>query len=139
MTVECFLDTNVVVYAAAGRGADEWKRRRALEILERADFGLSGQVLQEFYVTVTEKARVKLAGRDAAEWIERLSLRPVAAIDEGIVKEAISLSVRYQISYWDGALIAAARSLDTRVLYTEDLNHGQSYADVQVLNPFRPT
>lgn len=139
MTVECFLDTNVVVYAAAGRGADEWKRRRALDILEQADFGLSGQVLQEFYVTVTAKARVRLAARDAAEWVERLSLRPVAAIDEGVVKEAISLSVRYQISYWDAALIAAARSLDTRVLYTEDLNHGQSYADVQVLNPFRST
>jgi len=138
MTVECFLDTNVIVYAAAGRGQDEWKRLRAFEILAPADFGLSGQVLQEFYVTVTTKALVRLPEREAAEWVERLSLRPVAPIDDGIVKEAILLSVRYQISYWDAALIAAARSLDTRLLYTEDLNHGQFYADVQVLNPFRP-
>jgi predicted nucleic acid-binding protein len=137
MIVECFLDTNVLVYAAAGRGSDEWKRIRAFEILEPAEFGLSGQVLQEFYVTVTTKARVRLPQTEAAEWVERLSLRPVAPIDDAIVREAISLSVRYQISYWDAALIAAARSLDAGLLYTEDLNHGQSYADVQVVNPFR--
>jgi predicted nucleic acid-binding protein len=139
MNVECFLDTNIIVYAAAGRGADEWKRIRAFELLEPAEFGLSGQVLQEFYVTVTTKARVKLGAREAAEWVDRLSFRPVAPIDDSIVKEAISLSVRYQISYWDAALIAAARSLDTRLLYTEDLNHGQFYADVQVVNPFLPS
>lgn len=136
MIVECFLDTNIIVYAAAGRGPDEWKRIRAFELLEPAEFGVSGQVLQEFYVTVTTKARVKLGTREAAEWIDRLSLCSVAPIDDAIVKEAISLSVRYQISYWDAALIAAARSLDTRLLYTEDLNHGQFYADVQVVNPF---
>ncbi len=139
MIVECFLDTNIIVYAAAGRGSDEWKRIRAFELLEPAEFGLSGQVLQEFYVTVTTKARVKLEAREAAEWVDRLALRPVAPIDDGIVKEAISLSVRYQISYWDAALIAAARSLDTRLLYTEDLNHGQFYADVRVVNPFLPS
>jgi predicted nucleic acid-binding protein len=138
MIVECLLDSNIIVYAAAGRGPDEWKRIRAFELLEPAAFGLSGQVLQEFYVTVTTKAHVKLAEREAAEWVDRLSLRPVAPIDDGIVKEAISLSVRYQISYWDAALIAAARSLDTRLLYTEDLNHGQFYAGVQVVNPFLP-
>jgi len=43
-----------------------------------------------------------------------------------------------QLPLLRSALIAAARSLDTRLLYTEDLNHGQFYADVQVLNPFRP-
>lgn len=139
MIVEYFLDTNIFVYAAAGRGPDDWKRIRAFELLERAEFGLSGQVLQEFYVTVTTKARIKLPEREAAEWIERLALMPVAPIDDGIVKEAISLSVRYRISYWDAALIAAARSLDTRLLYSEDLNHGQSYADVRVVNPFLPS
>jgi len=139
MIVECFLDTNIIVYAAAGRGPDEWKRVRAFELLEPAEFGLSGQVLQEFYVTVTTKARVKLEAREAAEWVDRLSLCPVAPIDDAIVKDAISLSVRYQISYWDAALIAAARSLDTRLLYTEDLNHEQFYADVRVVNPFLPS
>lgn len=139
MIVSCLLDTDVLVYAAAGRGPEEWKRIRAFEIMEAADFGTSAQVLQEFYVTVTRRARTPLEPREAAEWIERLALRPVAVIDDGLVKQAINLSVRYQVSYWDAAVIAAARNLGAPVLYSEDLNHGQSYGDVQVLNPFRPS
>jgi len=139
MIVSCLLDTNVLVYAAAGRGPEEWKRIRAFEIMEAADFGTSAQVLQEFYVTVTRRARTPLEPREAAEWIERLALRPVAVIDDGLAKQAINLSVRYQVSYWDAAVIAAALNLGAPVLYSEDLNHGQSYGDVQVLNPFRPS
>ena len=43
---------------------------------------------------------------------------------------------RYQLSYWDGAIIAAAERLGARVLYSEDLNHGQTYGSVRVENPF---
>jgi predicted nucleic acid-binding protein len=139
MIVDCVLDTNVIVYAAAGRGPDEWKRQRALELLERREFATSAQILQEFYVVVTRKAQVVMAPVEAAEWVERLSLRPVAAIDGALVKQAIHLSAHHQISYWDAAVVAAARNLGAHVLYSEDLSHGQSYADVQVLNPFRPT
>ena len=139
MIVDCLLDTNVIVYAAAGRGPDEWKRQRALELLERHEFATSAQILQEFYVVVTRRARVVMAPAEAAEWVERLSLRPVAVIDDALVKQAIHLSAHHQISYWDAAVVAAARNLGAHFLYSEDLSHGQSYADVQVLNPFRPT
>ena len=67
----------MLVYAAAGRGVHERKRARALDLLEEAEFGLSGQVLQEFFVTVTQKAKQPLSRTDAAEWIAKLSLRPV--------------------------------------------------------------
>ena len=137
MSVECFLDTNVLVYAVGGRREDEWKRERAFELLEPAEFGTSGQVLQEFFVTVTRKMKAPLTVPEAGAWVERLCIRPVAQIDASLVKSAIYLSSRYEISYWDGAIIAAARSLDAPVLYTEDLNDGQVYADVRVVNPFR--
>lgn len=42
----------------------------------------------------------------------------------------------YQISYWDAAILAAAEELGCTKLYTEDLNHGQTYESVQVINPF---
>ena len=61
MSVECFLDANVLVYATAGRGAEESKPQQALDLLEREDFGLSAQVLQEFYVIVTRKLEISLA------------------------------------------------------------------------------
>ena len=64
---------------------------------------------------------------------------PVVAVDADLVREGIRHSIRYQISYWDAALIAAAERLDAPTLYTEDLNHGQLYGSVKVINPFLPT
>jgi predicted nucleic acid-binding protein len=43
---------------------------------------------------------------------------------------------RYQISYWDAAIMAAAKELSAGVVFSEDLNHGQSYDGVVVKNPF---
>jgi len=140
MSVEAFLDTNVLVYAAAGGDEDEAKiakRRRAVRLLEEEDFGLSAQVLQEFFVSVTRKIEVPLSATDALEWIEQLEAFPCLPVDRSLVKIAVEVSERYQISYWDGAILAAAQSLGARTLYTEDLNDGQRYGSVQVRNPFR--
>lgn len=136
MSVECFLDTNVLVYAAAGRGQEENKQRRALELIEHTDFGLSAQVLQEFYVTVVRKAEIPLSADDALEWIEQFEAFPCVSIDAALVKIAAELSERYRISYWDGAIVAATEALGASVLYSEDLNHGQCYDSVRVKNPF---
>jgi predicted nucleic acid-binding protein len=137
MNVECFLDTNVIVYAVGRKPADEPKRRRAIELLLPGEFGTSGQVLQEFFVTVTTKIEKPLPAEEAIEWVDRLSIRPVVAIDENIVKNAIGISQRHLISYWDGAIIAAAEMLGAPILYTEDLNDGQLYGSVRAINPFR--
>ena len=137
MIVDSFLDTNVVVYAAAGHGENEHKRRRALEIVESEEFGLSVQVLQEFYVTVTRKLDVTLAPETALEWIEQLTAFPTADLDVSLVKIAAEVSERYQISYWDASIIEAARALGCREALSEDLNDGQDYDGVVVTNPFR--
>jgi len=138
MSVDCFLDTNVVVYAATGRGSENAKRERALELIETCDFGLSAQVLQEFYVTVVHKIAVPLAPAEALEWIEQLEIFPCVQIDSRLVKVAAELSSRHRISYWDGAILAAAESLGAPVLYSEDFGHRRRYGSVQVLNPFAP-
>jgi len=137
MTADVFLDTNILVYAAAGRGGEEEKRLRALELIESEDFGLSSQVLQELYVTVIRKVEVPLSPAEALEWIENLEIFPCLPIDAGLVKIAIEVSERYRISYWDGAIVAAAEALSAHRLYSEDLSHGQRYGSVEVINPFR--
>jgi len=137
MTVECFLDTNILVYAAAGRGREETKRKRALELIDEADFGLSAQVLQEFYVTVVRKVEVPLSPEEAVKWVEALETFPCLPIDSGLVKIAIEASLRHGLSYWDGAIIGAAEALGAKTLYSEDMNHGQKYGTVRVYNPFR--
>lgn len=137
MPVECFLDTNIFVYAAAGRQAAEPKRELALALIEREDIGISAQVLQEFYVTVTRKIAVPLSAEQALEWIEQFENFPCLPIDASLVKIAVEVSERFEISYWDGAIVVAAEALGARTLYSEDLNHGQRYGPVRVQNPFR--
>ena len=137
MNVEVFLDTNVLVYAAVGAGKDEHKRKRALDLIQSEDFGTSAQVLQEFFVTVVKKAARPLPAAEALEWIEQLAEFPCQPIDQQLVRIAIEFSERHRISYWDGAVLAAAESLGAVTVYSEDLNDGQLYGTVRVVNPFR--
>lgn len=138
MTVDSFLDTNILVYVAAGLGTESAKRRRALDLIENENFGLSAQVLQEFYVTVVRKIRVPLTPEVAIAWIEQLEVFPCLPVDSGFVKIAVEVSVRHQLAYWDAAIVAAAGILGAHTLYSEDLNHGQRYGAVRVCNPFLP-
>jgi predicted nucleic acid-binding protein len=137
MRIACFLDTNVLVYAATAKHDHPKKFARAEQIVGSETFGLSGQVLAEFYVNVLKKPSVPLSEHEAERWVAFLAKYPVAPIDEGIVRQGIAYSRRYRIHYWDAALIAAAERLGAPILYTEDLNHGQVYGSVRVVNPFR--
>ncbi len=139
MRVEGFLDTNVLVYAAVADRAATEKRQRALSLIERIHFALSAQVLQEFYVTVTRKLEAPLPAEQALAWIEQLEAFPCIAVDAALVKVGAEISERFRISYWDGAILAAAELAGADVLYSEDLNAGQRYGRVRVVNPFDAT
>ena len=76
MGVDCFLDTNVLVYAISAAPEEAGKKAAALELIQQADFGLSAQVLQEFYVTATRKIRVPLSPELLPGCSKRLSSSP---------------------------------------------------------------
>lgn len=111
------------------------KHARALEILTEP-FGVSAQVLVEFYSSATRKGPSPLSPEMARQWVTNLARKPCQVVDANLVREGISLSQRFQTSYWDGAIIAAAVRLGCKCIYTEDLNHGQTYESVTVINPF---
>ena len=136
MTARVFFDTNILVYAAIGKGRDEPKRKRALELIESEDFGTSAQVLQEFFVTVVRKASRPLSAVQALDWIEQWAAFPSQAIDHQLVRIAIEQAERFKISYWDAAILVAAEALGTDTVYSEDLSDGQRYGRVRVVNPF---
>ena len=137
MNVRAFFDTNVLVYAAVGAGKDERKRKRAMDLVESTDFGTSAQVLQEFFETVVKKVSRPISAAQALEWIEQWTAFPCQTIDHQLVRIAIEQSERFAISYWDAAIVAAAEALGADTVYSEDLNHGQRYGRVRVVNPFR--
>jgi predicted nucleic acid-binding protein len=95
-------------------------------------------VLQEFYVTVTRKIARPLPPADAEAWIKDMIKLPCIATTPELVQRGIAISQRWQLSYWDGALLAAAESLGVRTVYSEDLGHGQEYEGIRVINPFLP-
>jgi len=136
MRAECFLNTNILLYLALGSEDEPAKHQRSLALLHETNFGLSAQVLQEFYVNAVRKSRRPLPPARALEWINEFEQFPCVGITPGLIKIAIELSERYRIDYWDGAIIAAAERLGAPILYTEDLHHDQMYGSVRVRNPF---
>ena len=133
-----FIDTNVLVYAydrAAGAKRD--LARALLEALWNEGRGvLSTQVLQEFYVNIRRKTRPPVSQEVARAVVADYLVWDPIVNDGATVLEAIDVGHRYQLSLWDALIVVAARKGDASVLYSEDLNHGQAFGSVRVLNPF---
>ena len=137
MTIDAFLDTNVLVYAAYPAPGEDHKHEVALNLIQSHPFSVSTQVMLEFLNTTTRKRKPGLSLDQARQWLDDFSVSPVIGVDEALVLEGVELAIRYKIVFWDGAIIAAANRAGATTLYTEDLNHGQKYGAVQVINPFK--
>ena len=110
----------------------------AREILNSDDLALAVQVLQEFYVQATHARKKEQLNHDQATMLIESFLRfPVQETTLAVMRAALGTKERYQIPYWDAAIIEAARNLGCRVVLSEDLNDGQTYDGVRVENPFR--
>ncbi|OGO34266.1 MAG: twitching motility protein PilT [Chloroflexi bacterium RBG_16_57_11] len=133
-----FVDTNVLIYAHDRSAGPKHERSKQLlrELWENRKGCLSIQVLQEFYVKVTQKVPEPLAPEIAAELIADLSTWQVHQPGANDVLEAIAIQSRQQLAFWDAMIIASAMSLGCEILWSEDLNPGQSYPTVMVRNPF---
>ncbi len=133
-----FLDTNVLIYAAQHTPGDKAKRRQAQALMREPDLALSVQVLQEFFSRTTHPAHPgRLSPDNAMAFLELLRDKPLQHMTREIFESAVVISRRFQISYWDGAILAAARALGCDAVYSEDLSSQQDYDGVRVINPFR--
>ena len=132
-----FLDTNILLYSISRDPAETAKRERAIALLDRDDGALSVQVLQEFYVQATRPTRPDPLPHEIAAGLIRTWTRfRSQEINLAIVFAALEIKAAHGFSYWDSAIIAAARALGCEALYTEDLTHGRQVNGVTILNPF---
>ncbi len=137
MNADVFIDTNVLLYSIDEEPANAPKRDRARHLLLTERWGWSVQVAAEFFVNATSPKRpFRLAIPDAAAFVDTWLAYPTAALTADLVRAAIALHERYGVSYWDAAIIAAAAQMGCRTVFSEDLNHGQDYDGVGVINPF---
>ena len=133
-----FVDTNVLLYAASTTPGERAKNRRALAILDQHDLALSVQVLQEFYVQATRSGKpAGLTHEQAVALIESWLRFRVQELTVDVLRNALATRARWNLSYWDAAIIEAARQMGCPVLLTEDLQDGMDFAGVRVQNPFR--
>lgn len=133
-----FFDTNILVYAYDHSAGE--KRRIAAELVTKAwneQTGcLSLQVLQEFYVTVTQKIKEPIPVKTAKQIIEDLAQWTVQNTQAEDILRAIELQEKYRLSFWDAMILRSAICLDCSTLYSEDLQSGCDFGGIKVVNPF---
>ena len=133
-----FLDTNILLYSISTDPKERMKQDIAECLILERDNALSVQVLQEFYVQATRPTRTPALSHETAVSLIRTWLRfPVQNVTVGVMGEALDIKAHAGLSYWDAAIVAAARALGCSELYSEDMQHGREIAAVKVINPFR--
>jgi predicted nucleic acid-binding protein len=133
-----FVDTNILIYAHDLSAGPKHTRARDLirELWGSGEGCLSVQVLQEFYVNVTQKVAKPLEPDVAARIIADLSVWQIHRPGVEDILDAIRLQDRYQTSFWDAMIMASAIQLGCQSIWSEDLNPGQVYNTITVLSPF---
>lgn len=139
MTGPVFVDANVIVYSRDTRDAGKQRRAEAwLRYLwDRGEGRLSGQVLHEYYVTVTRKLRPGMPAAEARADARALLAWLVSVPEAQLLEGAWHEQDRASLSWWDALLVAAAKAGGCRTLLTEDLPDGQDLSGLLVVNPFR--
>ena len=138
MTGPVFVDTNVLVYrhdntdVAKQALADAWHRFLWRQRLGRLSF----QVLQELYATLKRGSGPSLDPAAARAIVANyLQWEPVP-IDAGVLRRAWAVEERFRLTWWDALIVAAAQAAECPILLTEDLQHGQDFNSVRVVDPF---
>jgi predicted nucleic acid-binding protein len=138
MIVKVFVDSNILIYAHDfDAGARQQRAADCLRELWDTRAGrLSTQVLQEFYVNVTQKIKLPLSKSSAREVIRNYIPWVQSLIAPGTVVRASEIAEIWRLSFWDSMILAAAEQNQATQLLSEDLNHGEVIAGVKIVNPF---
>ena len=132
-----FVDTNIFLYAYDLSDAGKRQKAQALiaHLWETGRGCISIQVLQELYVNLTLKIPRPLTPQVATQIISDLGQWRLHIPERSSLIEAVNIQQRHQVSFWEAMIICSAKELDCITLWTEDLNPGQRYEGIDVVNP----
>jgi len=138
MNDRAFIDTNILLYS---RDASEPKKQAISESVLRKHWKsrtgrISIQVLNEYFVNVTQKLRPGLPAAEAWEDIESLMVWNPVPLDNALLMKGYLVFQRYSLSWGDALIVAAADSSGCSCIISEDLSSKQKYNGMSVLNPF---
>jgi predicted nucleic acid-binding protein len=134
MNDNCFIDTNILVYCYTKD--EKVKQQRALEIANKTDTFISTQVLTELSNTLTRK--FKLEWQTVENVVSEVSSNfNVCVIKPATIEQACQIAGKYQYSFYDSLIIAAALACNCKTLYSEDMQDGQVIENsLTIVNPF---
>ncbi len=137
MSADVFIDTNIFLYSIDDNPTSVAKRQRAQQILLSERWAWSVQVAAEFFVNATSAKRpFQLPVEDAIALVETWFAFRTIEITPALFRAACLVAQRFQLSYWDAAIVAAAKHIGCQTVFSEDLNPGQNYDGVTIINPF---
>jgi predicted nucleic acid-binding protein len=139
MSAKAFLDSNIFIYAYDPR--DPRKQSVAGDLIRSVAISgeavISYQVIQEFFNFALIKVASRMTEDDAQVYLAT-AFRPMLTVasSASLVSEAIRIHRRYRLSWYDSLIVAAAQQAGCKLLYSEDLQHGQQFGTVTIHNPF---
>lgn len=135
-----FFDTNILYYAYdSSEPIKQGKAQQHIaDAIAQGNGYTSVQALGEFFHTTVIRKRLFKAEK-AESIIKCLGGLHILDIDYPMIRKAIDNHRQFQTSYWDSLILAAAQRASCKILYTEDLNHGQNYDGPTANNPFLST
>jgi len=138
MNARRFVDTHILLYAKDLSEPEKQPVAEALmrELWQSRSGRLSVQVLNEYFVNVTQKLKPGLTKEEAWSDVEALTEWKPQALDSALLASAFKMNSRYNLSWWDSLIVAAAVSSDCDEILSEDLSAGQEYEGIPVINPF---
>ena len=139
MSGRFFLDTNIFVYSF-DQNADA-KAQKAKQLIHEALTTQKGvvsyQVVQEFFNVALRRFSQPMKAADAEQYLITV-FRPLLGVhsSQALYAEALHLHAHSRISWYDALIFSSAILARCDLLYTEDLQHGQRFAGLRVVNPF---
>lgn len=132
-----FFDTNILVYVADIR--DPQKQRIAEELVTAAlgsdGFLISEQVLNEFSSIALSK--LKIAKDAIKEYLKFFRGIATVSFPDHAAERGLDIAERYQMQFYDSLLLATAEANGCSEFISEDLNDGQIYCGMKIVNPFK--
>lgn len=132
-----FIDSNVFIYAADSKS--RMKRTIARELISKAvasgEYKINVQVLNEFSSVAHRK--LGLTVDEIKAYLEMFRALTVLPVTEGVTEKGLDVMMRYGIQFYDSLLLVSAAESGCSEFISEDLNDGQIYCGMKVVNPFK--
>lgn len=141
-TCECFIDTNILVYAYDTTEKEKHKKSRLLLSKcwqRKIRLAISTQVLSEFFVVVTRKIQNRLTVDDAQQIIMDLVKHDcwqILEIKPATILNAIKASKVHKTSYWDTLIAETMKENQVFKIYTENKKDFARVPQLEIINLF---